>query len=459
MTDTVSATGRATMTLRTRIALLVAIAVGLAIAITAAAVYFVVRSELYGQFDEDLLSRAQAVGQALADPEELTRVPVELLANAQVGLLTSDNVVWPAQGGAVPPTSATELAIATSQQGSSVRGATVEGQSLRVAAVPVGNGNALILAEPTDSVDKTLRDLGLLFLLIGIVGVAGAAAAGYTVARAGLGPVEELTEAAERVARTEELTPIDVHSDDEVGRLAASFNAMLAALDASRERERRLVADAGHELRTPLTSIRTNLDLLAQANDAGVELPPTERGALLSDVRAQIAELGDLILDLVQLSRGAPAADLAEEFDLAPVVQRSVERVRRRASGVRFDVDVQPWWLVGDSSSLERAVTNLLDNAAKWSPKDGTVTVRLSEGTLAVADSGPGIPQSDRERVFERFYRSPDARGRPGSGLGLAIVAQTAEQHGGGVAAGASATGGALLTLTVPGSSQPPATG
>jgi two-component system sensor histidine kinase MprB len=445
-------TRRRSMTLRTRIALLAAVAVGAAIAITAAAVFFIVRAELYAQFDADLVSRTQAVGQAVADPDQVTRIPAELLDNARVGLLTSDNVMYPARGGTPPPSSAAELDVAQGGLASSVRGVVVDGESLRVAAVPVGSGNALVLAQPTDSVDQTLGDLGLILVLIGFLGVLGAAAAGYTVARTGLRPVAELTAAAERVARTEELTPIDVTSDDEIGRLAESFNAMLISLDAGRERERRLVADAGHELRTPLTSIRTNLDLLSQADSEGVDLPPSERAALLADVREQIEELGHLIGDLVQLSRGTPTPETDDIVELSAIVERSVERVQRRAPGIVFDVDMQPWWMAGEAASLERATTNLLDNAAKWSPPRGTIRVRLAAGRLTVADDGPGIPEHDRPRVFERFYRSSSARGLPGSGLGLAIVAQAAQQHGGSVEVSAAPSGGALMTLTLPGS-------
>jgi two-component system sensor histidine kinase MprB len=441
------------LTLRARITVLVAAAVGIAIALTATVVFFVVRSEMYGQFDEDLLRRTKAVGQAVADPDEITRVPVELLGNAQVGALRSDNVMFPAQGSQTPPSSPAELAVAQGTSQQSVRGATVNGESLRIASVPVGSGWALVIAESTEPVDGTLHDLELILLSLGLVGVVTAAVVGYAVARAGLRPVGELTAAAERIARTEDLTPMEVRSNDEIGRLAQSFNTMLATLDAARERERRLVADAGHELRTPLTSIRTNLDLLAQTHEQGVDLPADERAALLTDVREQIRELGELVGDLMQLSKGG--VDTSEEFgsvNLSDILNRAVERVQRRAPNVSFIVDADPWWVIGDPTTLERAVTNLLDNAAKWSPPEGEVRVALRDGQLTVTDDGPGISEAERTRVFERFYRSPDARGLPGSGLGLAMVAQTAQDHGGNVQASAAPSGGALLVLTLPGS-------
>jgi two-component system sensor histidine kinase MprB len=228
---------------------------------------------------------------------------------------------------------------------------------------------------------------------------------------------------------------------------------MLKALDASLRRQRQLVADAGHELRTPLTSLRTNIELLSQAHD---RLPARARDELLTDIRAQIGELSTLVGDLVELARDEPLSRDPETVELADVVDNAVERVRRRAPGITFDVRTQPWLVLGDAQLLERAVTNLLDNAAKWSPPLGTVHVRLTDGLLSVADEGPGIRDEDLPHVFERFYRSSEARTLPGSGLGLAIVQQTAERHGGRVEAGRAAAGGALFTLRLPGHAPAP---
>ncbi len=225
---------------------------------------------------------------------------------------------------------------------------------------------------------------------------------------------------------------------------------MLAALAQSRLRQQQLVADAGHELRTPLTSMRTNLDLLAQSLAGGPGLHPADRDELLADVRAQVGELTSLVSDLVELARGdSPAAD--EPVDLAAVAARALERVRRRAPAARFVTMLDPWQVRGDLASLERAVTNLLDNAAAYSPAGGTVTMTLCDGVLRVGDEGTGIADADLPHVFERFYRSTEARSRPGSGLGLAIVRHAAERHGGVVAAGRSPSGGALLTMALPG--------
>jgi two-component system sensor histidine kinase MprB len=291
-------------------------------------------------------------------------------------------------------------------------------------------------------------------LLFGIAGMIIAGLAGWAVARNGLRPVRRLTASVEDIARTQRLDPIPIEGSDEVARLSQSFNQMLHALSASQHRQRQLVADAGHELRTPLTSLRTNLDLLVQA-DASSGFSPESRAELLSDVRAQIGEMTTLIGDLVELARDEPVPPTVEPVELTAVLGQAVARVRRRAD-VEFDVHTAPWWVTGDADALERAITNLLDNAAKWSPEGGVVTVRLEGGTLTVADQGPGISPEDLPHVFERFYRAAESRGMPGSGLGLSIVRSIAERHGGSVRAESGAEGGAIFRLTVPGEPAPP---
>ncbi len=331
----------------------------------------------------------------------------------------------------------------------------MDGERYRVVAVPTsGDASALVIAQSLDSQQEVLAKLGVVMLLFGLAGVIAAAMAGWAVARNGLRPVRRLTISAEHIARTEDLTPLPVEGADEIARLAAAFNRMLTALSASRDRQRQLVADAGHELRTPLTSLRTNIDLLAQA-DASGGLPAEARSELLADLRAQTEELTTLIGDLVELARDEPLAHVVESVDLAEIVDRAVARVRRRAPGVTFDVRTSPWWVVGEPPALERAVTNLLDNAAKWGPADGTVTVRLAEGAVVVDDEGPGIAPEDLPHVFERFYRSEESRSMPGSGLGLSIVQQVASRHAGSTEAVASPHGGARLVFRLPGAPEP----
>jgi two-component system, OmpR family, sensor histidine kinase MprB len=446
------------LSLRSRIAILAALAVGLAVAVSSLAAYVTVRNQMHQRLDENLLARAEAAVQSGFDPEQLAQIPAEALGAADVRIATV--TVQPkleahsAFGEAsAPPLGEPELAVAQGAAGRSLRTATLAGVTYRVVAVPSRTG-ALVMAQSTAATERTLDRLGLVLFLVGVVGIGVAATAGLAIARAGLRPVERLTAAAEYVARTDQLVPIAVppgRGHDELARLAASCNAMLAALARSRERQQQLVADAGHELRTPLTSLRTNLDLLAQSQAAGERgLPPKEREELLADVRAQVEELSELVQDLVELAREDPPAAAAQFLDLAPVCERALERVRRRAPGVNFEVHLEPWYVEGDSTALERAVTNLLDNAAKWSPPDGTVTVVLRSGELRIADQGPGIAEADLPYVFERFYRASAARTLSGSGLGLAIVRQVAQRHGGTVTAGRAPGGGTLMTLRLP---------
>jgi two-component system sensor histidine kinase MprB len=282
-----------------------------------------------------------------------------------------------------------------------------------------------------------MGQLRFVLLMVGGVGVAVAAVAGGMVTRAGLRPVGRLTEAAERVARTDDLRPIPVFGSDELARLTEAFNLMLRALAESRERQARLVTDAGHELRTPLTSLRTNVELLMASMAPGApRLPEQEMVDLRADVLGQIEELSTLVGDLVDLTRGDAGHAVHEPVELADIIDRSLERVRRRRNDIHFDVEVIPWQVYGDPAGLSRAALNLMDNAAKWSPPGSHVGVTLrqldpSHAELVVSDRGPGIPAQERRLVFERFYRSTSARAMPGSGLGLAIVKQVVLNHGG----------------------------
>ena len=447
-------------TLAARVALLATVAVGLSVALMAAAAYLTVRHQLIAALDHSLLGRAESAASTPAIGV-LTRnqVPSWWLGAADVRIM-----VLGADGGVVPTESdrpevrpgLTELAVARGEAPQSLRTVTSEGMHFRLCAVP-GNerGTALILAQSLTPTNEALAKLGVVLAVFGLLGVVAAGLAGWAVARNGLRPVRELTAEVEEIGRTEDLHPIPVRGNDEVARLAAAFNGMLASLAASRDRQRQLVADAGHELRTPLTSMRTNIDLLAQA-DARGGLSDAARRELMDDVRFQIDELTTLIGDLTELAREDSRPAQLEPVDFADVVSHALDRVRRRASepGVTFDVALAPWPVIGEVSSLERAVTNLLDNAVKWSPAHGVVTVRLANGTLYVGDQGPGIAPEDLPHVFERFYRSAESRTLPGSGLGLAIVRTVTERHGGTVHAGAAPGGGAAFWLRLP-SSEP----
>ncbi|MGB8960858.1 MAG: HAMP domain-containing sensor histidine kinase [Pseudonocardiaceae bacterium] len=443
------------MSLRTRVTLLAAVCVGAAVALVSLAGYFTVRTSLYDQLDTTLLQRAESLRSTLANAEQLGGIPPSIFsaADIRVGLLdgrTGNGAVF-----GDLELGPDELAVARGEQPQSLR--TDKARDLRVAAVPAGTGAALVVARGLDTTRTTLSRLGLVFTLVGGAGVLLAAAAGTAVAQGGLRPVQRLTEATERIARTGDLQPIAVSGDDELARLTGSFNSMLGALAESQERQRRLVADAGHELRTPLTSLRTNLELLAASDRPNApSLSELDRKEISNDVRAQVEELSTLVGDIVELSREDAPQVVHEPVELADVVERALARAGRRAPGVHFEVDLVPWSLLGDANALERAVLNLLDNAVKWSPPAATVMVRLAPtgrgtGAVDIADAGPGVADADLPYIFERFYRSSDARTLPGSGLGLAIVAQVAARHEGTVRARRSLAGGMLMTLELPG--------
>ncbi len=407
--------------LASRVVLLTTMAVGLAVALVALGAYVTVRMSLQSSLDNSLLDRAhqatQSATAARAHQREHPRAGQVGAADVRIFYIDSRGNHTTDSGPAFH-VGDPELAVASGSSQQSVRTISSGDIDYRVVAVPAG-GNSTPSSSPRTSRRRSsvLQKMGAVMLLFGLAGVIGAAFAGWAVARNGLRPVRRLTHNVEVITRTEDLTPLPVEGDDEIARLATAFNGMLAALSASRDRQRRLVADAGHELRTPLTSLRTNLDLLLQSDAAG-GLEPAARAELLDDVGAQIEEMSNLVGDLVELARDEPLRQAVEQVDLAEVVDRAVARARRRGTGLTFEVDSEPWWVTGESASLERAVTNLLDNAVKWSPPGGTVRIRLNYGTLTVDDEGPGIAESDREQVFERFYRSDESRSMPGSGLG-----------------------------------------
>lgn len=441
------------VTLRARVAVLSASLVAAAVVVLTITAYMVVSRALYDNLDEQLRTEESlligSVDQTRAALQS-TEAPIVGDDTFNVMLVRQDGQAF--EFGKVPFGSA-EREVAHGAQGESLR--TFRGQ--RVLAHKLPQGDALILARSLAPIDELTDRLAWISVLVGCCGVVVAGVMGLAVAATGLAPVGRLTAAAERIARTNDLTPIPVSGHDELARLTESFNAMLRALAESRFRQKRLVEDAGHELRTPLTSLRTNVELLIAASQEGAaRMPEKDMADLRADVLAQIEEFSTLVADLVDLAREDAPETTDTRVDLAEVVDNCVERVRRRRGDVGFDVRLAPWSLRGDPASVARGVLNVLDNAAKWSPPGGTVRVRLDEAApglaeLSVSDDGPGIPEEDRALVFERFYRATAARSMQGSGLGLAIVKQVMARHGGSVSAESSPSGGALVRMLFPG--------
>jgi len=446
--------------LRARLALLTGLAVALAVAAAAVTCWVLTRDQLRDQLDRNLetgtaLFQGPRGGSPAVDICERPAPP-----EFQRGLLTyqvirSDGWSCTMRGGTAVPVSDADVAVAEGDRSRAFHDATdAEGHAVRVMTRFVGRGTAVSVSRPLGEIDDSLENLALWLAVVTAIGVLGAATAGLLVARAALKPVDRLTDAAEHVARTEDLdTVIPVAGKDEIARLGRSFNAMTASLKASRSRQQRLIADAGHELRTPLTSLRTNTDLLLRSETTGRAIPTQDKERLLRNVRAQLVELSDLVGDLLLLARPehVPSAPPDASAALHTVVERAVERAALRAPTARIEVDVTPWFVRGEASALERAVVNLLDNALKFGGARGDVEVRLRDGELTVRDHGPGIDPADAPYVFERFWRSTGARGLPGSGLGLAIVARTVADSGGTVGLEPAEGGGTLARVRLPG--------
>jgi two-component system sensor histidine kinase MprB len=330
--------------------------------------------------------------------------------------------------------------------------ARVAGTHARVLTVPLGDGIAVQLGRSLEPADAVLARLRLILALVCVGGVALAVALGRLVSRNVVAPIAHVSEAARHIAATEDLgRRIEVETQDEVGDLAQHFNAMLDTLERSVAAQRQLVADASHELRTPITSLRTNIEVLADAD----ALPPDERARLLTDVEEQTEELGMLVADLIELARGDEPTFEREDVRLDALVRDALTRAKRHAPSVVFDARLEPTVIDGSRERLARAINNLLDNAAKHSSPGGVVEVSCDVGGLRVRDHGTGIDPDDIPHLFDRFYRGATARGRPGSGLGLAIVRQVAEQHGGSVRASNAEGGGAEFVLALPATAVP----
>jgi len=448
------------MSFRARLAIVAAAAVSLAVVLASVVVYIVVRNQLFKTVDEALRQQAQTISQG---PTHLERgenggsyidVPRPVLGAASyVQLVRADGKTFrtPDETGSLP-VSGNALDVAKGGGSSFFSNADVGNTEVRVLTVPVqdltGNHYALQVARPLGEVHHTLARITLFLLLIAIGGIAVAATLGLLVSRAALAPVRRLMKATENVTETGDLSErIDATGRDELSRLATSFNTMLGALAESTRAQRQLVADASHELRTPLTSLRTNIEVLAGEH----RLPAADRKRLLSDVVEELGEMTTLISELIELARGDQPIAEPEDVRLDLLAAGAVDRAKRSRPNVTFKTSFEESMVHGDPATIERAVSNLLDNAAKWSPAGADVDVQVEDGVVTIRDRGPGIAEEDLPFIFDRFYRARSARGMSGSGLGLAIVRQVALAHGGEVRAEAAEGGGTRISLRLNG--------
>ncbi|WP_416976236.1 HAMP domain-containing sensor histidine kinase [Streptomyces sp. T028] len=467
-----------TLPIRARLSMLVAAAVAFAVAAVSVTCWFIVQGKLYEQVNNDLQrgmrAPSQMINNALNNCSETPQNSGDSpYRNNYLQLVKEDGAIC------VLDSSVGKVKITQSDKDHIQNGNTEtlyfrdgtdeDGNAVRVMLQPMstttltgdpGPKVGLVVAVSLKGTEKTLNDLALILLLVSGVGVIGAGAAGLAVARAGLRPVDKLTEAVEHVARTDDLStriPVEDDAEDEIARLSRSFNSMTASLANSRELQQQLIADAGHELRTPLTSLRTNIELLTRSEETGRPIPAADRKALLASVKAQMTELASLIGDLQELSRSeGQRGERIQVVALEDTVESALRRARLRGPELTINAHLEPWFTRAEPAALERAVVNILDNAVKFSPEGGTIDVQLTGGTLTVRDHGPGIAENELPHVFDRFWRSPSARALPGSGLGLSIVARTVEQAGGNVTLARAHGGGTVATVRLPGAPTAP---
>jgi two-component system sensor histidine kinase MprB len=452
------------MTLRTRIAAVASLSVALVVLATAVGLYLAVRSDLRGEIDRALRARTRdfialsraGTGAFFPRPDLVRRgafpgrvQPAPFgAASGYIQFISPHGTLHvPGGQGSSPrsiPVTALDRKIAARGSGSSLTDRSVGGTRLRVLTLGVGPAGAVLVARPLTEVQKELSRLLLILVLIGAGGILLAALLGAVIARTALAPIASFTKRTETLTGSLDLSQrLDVRGRDELARLAESFNGALDALERSVKAQRHLIADASHELRTPIASLRANIQVLGEAE----RLSSEEQESLRRDIVEELDELTALVGDVVELARGAAPAGAPDDVPLDELVEGAVQSARRR-SELQFEVELEPTMVSGQADRIARAVSNLVDNARRWSPPAGVVEISLKDGVLTVRDHGPGFNQADLPFVFDRFYRADDARKLSGSGLGLAIVRQAAEAGGGSVEARNAPGGGALLRVS-----------
>ena len=441
------------MSFRLRLTMLASLAVSTAIVGTSFAVFFIDRQQLLGQVDRDLrstLSLPPLAGIAsgkvgfASRGQVWRRVGPGTVRQLTPGELKNVNVVLPRTSAAVhasavprdagafpakiPPAFSTRM---------------IGGVRTRVltTAVPAAT---ITVSRSLVEVDRNLAHLRWLLLLVTLGGIGAAVLLGLFVSGRATAPLRRLTETTERIVATGDLSErTGRRGRDEISRLSTKLDELLASLEQSLRTQRQLVADASHELRTPIATLRANVGLLARPGT----LAESERAELLADVEEELESMTTLVGELVELARGEEPDLSQREFRLDELVQGAVERTARRAPGLSFRTRLEPTVVSGVPERVERAVANLLDNARKWGPPGSAVDIAVHGGLVEVRDRGPGIASEDLPLIFDRFYRSKTARGKPGAGLGLSIVKQIADAHGGTVTAETAPDGGAVVRL------------
>jgi len=428
--------------------------------------YRTTRDELLGQIDSSLQSTVQQVQRPGGIDQFLgprTRGSFRSQGDIVVQVIESDGSVYRLQDDVTLPVGNADVALATADaQRSWLRTVSTDAGVYRMLTTSLGDGRGAVqVARSLTDMDDVLAALRTRILVASLVVIVAAALVGAFLAQQLTRRLVRLTRAAEEVRGSGRLdVPVAVGGSDETARLAAAFQEMLAALARSKDDQQRLVQDAGHELRTPLTSLRTNVYLLRRSGGPGGAMDDAARLRVLDDLDSESQELSRLVEEVVEVATDRRGDEAEQDLDLGDLVERVAQRAAQR-SGRSVPVHLLgPATVTGRPLALERAVGNLVENALKFDDSDAPIEVTCEGGRVEVADRGPGIAAEDRERVFDRFFRSTDARSRPGSGLGLSIVADVVERHGGRVFAAARAGGGAIVGFVLPvdASRQPPTT-
>ena len=443
------------MNIRTRFALITStIVLAIAVAVGLGA-YGIASSQLHDQIDESLQSRAVRLAELLDAPtfrpgEVFGREVRDEILGTELDAITQIDIPGTGpvgrRGNPVIPNTPADVALAAAGTGYRYSSLTANGVNYRILTVATPDGTLVRVGKDTAIIDKSLGAMRTWFPVLAFFSALIAAGIGWLFASRVSKPIETLAETADSIARTQDLDrQIEVSGKDEVAKLARSFNTMLEALRGSLTRQRQLVQDASHELRTPLTSLRANTELLERAT-----LSDEDRASILADMRAEVDELAALSAELSSLATDQRTTEELNETDLVEIAEDIASRAARRTTAPVTVHSTADTIVTARPQQLERAVSNMVDNAVKFSASDSDIEIHVGAKRIEVRDHGPGISDADKAHVFDRFYRAASTRSMPGSGLGLAIVAQFAHDHGATVYVLDNPGGGAIVGLQFP---------
>lgn len=443
------------MSFRNRLAALFGVFTLVLVLITSLAVYRVVDDNLHGQVDGFLRDRVSSVSERLeaqqGDPFRGRRFRNPLgdaLLDARFDVISqvidvAGRVAFTI-GEYDLPVGEPDVAVANGAA-PIFRDVDLFGSPYRMYVVPIRGGGALQLGRDIEEISESMAQIRWWLTGIGLSLVVLATIVGWLLARVITAPIRELSDSADLVATTGSLdVRIEESGAPEVRSLARSLNTMLGRIRGSFDRERQFVQDASHELRTPITSLRVNTELLERS-----DIDPAERDRILRDMRNEVDSLTAISTELATLAIDQREAEQPVDVNLADATEVVVDRVRRRtARDLRFESRPPHGTVLSlRLSQFERALGNLLDNAIKFTPGESSIEVVVDASTVTVVDHGVGIPDDEKERVFERFFRSDSTRALPGSGLGLAIAKQFADDHAASISVSDTPGGGATFHL------------